>query len=68
MKSNEIVPKPQENDILASIMKTLKTETSRFPLVIAEDQESLYYLKWVAENHFKDKAFYIEGSPFQERK
>jgi hypothetical protein len=37
-------------------------------MVIAEDEESLSFVKWTLEQHFGEKAIYMEGSPFAEEK
>ena len=56
------------SSVLENIKSTLNQESNRYPLLIAQDEESLSFIKWVLELHFKEKAIYMEGSPFKEEK
>ena len=50
--------------VINNLAQTLSKESNRYPLVIAEDEESESFVKWTIEQKFKEKAIYIEGSPF----
>ena len=56
------------NSIIDNLKTTLSRESNRYPMVIAEDEESLSFIKWIIEQHFSKKVIYMEGSPFAEEK
>lgn len=55
-------------ETLQSVVKTLDKESFRYPLIIAEDYESLCFVKWFIEKRYPHKSAYMEGSPFFEGK
>lgn len=49
---NEVIEKYSSKSIIDAIISTLSEESLRFPLIIAEDSESLSFIKWIIENKF----------------
>lgn len=68
IRCNDVCHKSSMNEIVANIKAALTRESYRFPMVIAEDEESMSFIKWMIEEHFNEKYVYIEGSPFNENK